>query len=416
MMSFPSYWTEAQKQRFDAYLPYLGTRRLMQRIPCIHVAGTNGKGSVCAMLESMLRQSGYRTGLFTSPHLYRETERIVINGQPIDAARMQRGMERIERLLPDIGYFEKTFFTAMEAFEEDGCEAAVVEAGIGGAMDVTNLVSPLATVIANIGLDHTAVLGGTMEEIAEQKAGIAKHGVPMVLYPDMAKAAHSAIERVCQKAGAPIYEAEKVCVKQQDAAMHPVLAFETEIGKIGPLTLPLMGTHQIKNAQLALAAALAVRGRLRVSTANLAEGLCATRWPGRMQWIPTCGAGPQILVDGAHNPQAAAQLRENIQKLFGKTPVVLLCAVMRDKNAGEIVCQLEQAAEFAVCTVADPQRGMPAQALAAMFSCPAEAEPDAAKAYARACKLACDSKALLVIAGSLYLPGAVGLREAEMRK
>ncbi len=120
MMSFPSHWTEEQKQRFDVYLPYLGTRRLMQEIPCIHVAGTNGKGSVCAMLESMLRQAGYRTGLFTSPHLYHETERILIDGRPIDPAYMQEGMEHIAAILPSAGYFERTFFCAMEAFAASG--------------------------------------------------------------------------------------------------------------------------------------------------------------------------------------------------------------------------------------------------------------------------------------------------------
>ena len=162
MISFPSHWTEEQKQRFDVYLPYLGARRLMQEIPCIHVAGTNGKGSVCAMLESMLRQAGYRTGLFTSPHLYHETERILIDGRPIGPAYMQEGMERIAAILPSAGYFEKTFFCAMEAFAASGREIAVIEAGIGGAMDVTNLVAPWATVIANVGLDHTAVLGDTL--------------------------------------------------------------------------------------------------------------------------------------------------------------------------------------------------------------------------------------------------------------
>ena len=413
MMSFPSHWTEEQKQRFDVYLPYLGTRRLMQEIPCIHVAGTNGKGSVCAMLESMLRQAGYRTGLFTSPHLYHETERILIDGRPIDPAYMQEGMEHIAAILPSAGYFERTFFCAMEAFAASGCEIAVIEAGIGGAMDVTNLVAPWATVIANVGLDHTAVLGDTLEKIAQQKAGIAKRSVPMVLYSDLPKGVHDAIVSVCRNAGAPIYEGERIRIIQQDGALHPVLTFQTDKGEVGPLTLPLMGAHQVKNAQLALAAMMALEGKIKATEEQLAEGLRTTRWPGRMQWMPTCGTGPQILVDGAHNPQAALQLKENIQRLFGKSPVVLLCAVMRDKNTKEVVRQLNEIAEVAVCTVPEPQRGTPPQDLAALFSCPAEAEPDAAKAYARACEAARHRGALLVVAGSLYLPGAIGIGSAQ---
>jgi len=365
------------------------------------------------MLESMLRQAGYRTGLFTSPHLYHETERILIDGRPIEPAYMQEGMERIAAILPSAGYFEKTFFCAMEAFAASGCEIAVIEAGIGGAMDVTNLVAPWATVIANVGLDHTAVLGDTLEKIARQKAGIAKRSVPMVLYSDLPKGVHDAIVSVCRNAGAPIYEGERIRIIQQDGALHPVLTFQTDKGEVGPLTLPLMGAHQVKNAQLALAAMMALEGKIRTTEAQLAEGWRTTRWPCRMQWIPTCGMGPQILVDGAHNPQAALQLKENIRRLFGETPVVLLCAVMRDKNTKEVVRQLNEVAEVAVCTVAEPQRGMPAQDLAALFSCPAEAVPDAAKAYARACQAARHRGALLVVAGSLYLPGAIGIGSAQ---
>ena len=394
MMSFPSHWREEQKQRFAVYLPNLGTRRLMQEIPCIHVAGTNGKGSVCAMLESMLRQAGYRTGLFTSPHLYHETERILIDGRPIDPAYMQEGMEHIAAILPSAGYFERAFFCAMEAFAASGCEIAVIEAGIGGAMDVTNLVAPWATVIANVGLDHTAVLGDTLEKIAQQKAGIAKRSVPMVLYSDLPKGVHDAIVSVCRNAGAPIYEGERIRIIQQDGALHPVLTFQTDKGE-------------------ALAAMMALEGKIKATEEQLAEGLRTTCWPGRMQWMPTCGTGPQILVDGAHNPQAALQLKENIQRLFGKSPVVLLCAVMRDKNTKEVVRQLNEIAEVAVCTVAEPQRGTPPQDLAALFSCPAEAEPDAAKAYARACEAARHRGALLVVAGSLYLPGAIGIGSAQ---
>ena len=411
MRGFPKTWTQAQEKRFDAYLPYLGTRRLINAVPCLHVAGTNGKGSVCAMLESMLRYAGFKTGLFTSPHLYCQTERIKINGKPIEENRMRQGMARIKETLPHIGYFEQTFFCAMEAFEEQGCEIAVIETGIGGAMDVTNLVAPLVTVLTNIGLDHTAVLGDTMEKIALQKAGIAKEKTPMVLYPGLPEEAQKAIEQHCKHIGAPVYSAEEIECEVLEQTLFGKVRFCTENGPVGPLQLPLIGAHQIKNAQTALCAADHLPHAFAIGLRQREQGLSQTKWPGRMQWFPNCGGEAQMLIDGAHNPQAAKQLAENMRAIFPNVPCVLLCAVMRDKNAAEIVHALSGFAGQAVCTVAEPGRGLSAEALAKLFACPAVAEENPKKAYERAKKLAKEKEALLVVAGSLYLPEAIGIEE-----
>lgn len=413
MMAFPSYWSAEQKQRFEFYLPLLGQKQLMTKVPCIHVAGTNGKGSVCAMLESVYRNAGYRTGLFTSPHLYQETERILVNGIAIDQMRMTQEMQKIAEILPESGYFERTFFCAMKVFQEERCEIAIIEAGIGGAMDVTNLIVPLATVIVNVGLDHTAILGDTVEKIAEQKAGIAKKGVPMVLYPELSNQVQETIAQVCDRVQAPIRKTDTIRINKQEELLDSVLWFETDKSKIGPVKLPLLGAYQQNNARVVLGTLMAVENVLRVTPRQIIDGLENTDWPGRMQWIPSCKNEPQILIDGAHNPQAAKMLKENVQQLFGTTNIVLLCAVMKDKNAKGVVEQLNALAQNVVCTVAEPTRGLPAKDLASLFTRKTIIEPEAKRAFQKAKEMAKQQQALLVVAGSLYLPSAIGLLDSN---
>ena len=273
----------------------------------------------------------------------------------------------------------------------------------------------MATVIVNIGLDHTALLGDTIERIAAQKAGIAKPGVPMVVYPGLPGAARAVIENTCRAIGAPVLPAGQVAAAQEQDGLAPRFAFETENGSVGPVALPLLGAHQQKNAQTALCALDAVAPRFPVTNRQKEQGLAQTCWPGRMQWLPGCQDGVSTLIDGAHNPQAAAYLRQNVRALFGGVPVVLLCAVMKDKNTTAVVKELDAMADETICTVAETERGMPAERLATLFSGPVRAIGDPFKAYQKARETARDKGALLVVAGSLYLPGAIGLENEKER-
>ncbi|MCD6050307.1 MAG: fgs [Verrucomicrobia bacterium] len=291
----------------------------------IHVAGTNGKGSVCAMLESIYRHAGLRVGLFTSPHLVAFGERIQINRQMIpetDLARLVTEMQAKLKQLPTDQHptlFEFVTVLALQYFAEQKCDLVIWETGLGGRLDATNIVTPLASVITNIAFDHTQWLGDTLAKIAFEKAGIIKPGVPAVTAADAPEAL--------------------AVIRQVAAEKHASL---TLVGRstIAAFSLPvaLLGEHQRENAALALAVAAELQAQLPVSETAIAQGFATVHWPGRLQLV-TLTSGHRVLIDGAHNEDGMTLLRETLRTQFPAEKPALLMGALADKDWRQM-CQL----------------------------------------------------------------------------
>ena len=321
-------------QRFND--PHLTT-------PTIHVAGTKGKGSVAAMMASVLTAGGYRTGLYTSPHLHTVRERIRVNGTPVDEAEFARLVDRSWPAVRDVsatgGYagvstFEMMTLMAFLHFREVDADVQVVEVGLGGRLDSTNLVQPMVSVITPISLDHTATLGNTVAEIAAEKAGIVKPGVPVVVSPQPtgSEPALSVIRGTAKRLGAEIVEVER------EAAWTPISADRKSQrvilqihGSSLDLTLPLLGEHQIENAATAvLALKTSCDGRYMPDDENLAAGLAAVDWPGRIEYLAVGEPvdGRVVVVDGAHNSDSIDRLVASVPELRHGRTILVFGAVM----------------------------------------------------------------------------------------
>lgn len=306
----------------------------------IHVAGTNGKGSVCAMLESILRQTGLRVGLYTSPHLIRFNERIRVNGVEISDPELADLFTEMEPHAAAVAaggreatFFEFTTALAFEHFKKRKVQVAVVETGLGGRLDSTNVLTPLISVITRIGMEHTAYLGTTLAAIAAEKAGIVKAGRPVVCgaTPDEA---HAVIQRTAKERGARwIDAAESVNVRRiaQDLAGQKVSIAGSE-RNYGPVTLALLGKHQLENCATVVAAVetLATCSPLNLPPEMVLSGLAQAIWPGRLQVL---SQEPPVILDGAHNPDGARTLAVAIKELLKKKPVGLIWGMCDDKDA-----------------------------------------------------------------------------------
>ncbi len=378
-------------------------------LKCVHAAGTNAKGSVCALIESALRANGYRTGLYTSPFLVEYRERIRIGGVPISEPAFERAGNRVYEAVRSMPHLAPTAFElgtaiAYLAFYEAGADIAVIETGIGGRLDPTNVILPEASVIANIGLDHMEQLGDTIEKIAFEKAGIIKPGRPVVLYPQKNPEATRVIEAVCLERGAPLLKAERLPVEVRGITPRGA-SFRCDVPHIGPVDahLNLAGRHQLENAQLALAALSALAGRgWALTPEETSRGLQDARWPGRLDW-----ADDRLLLDGAHNPQAARALRAYIDEFLPGKRIVLVTAMMRDKQPEACAEILVPGAAAVIATQVEGPRALPSEALAEIYrahGAPATAVPSPSEAL-RAARDEAGPEGVVVACGSLYLVG-----------
>ena len=374
----------------------------------IHVAGTNGKGSTCAMLESIYRAAGLRVGLFTSPHLVSFRERIQVNRQLISEPEVTRLVEELRALQSDSGetpspgrrepcptFFEFVTVMALKFFAAQKCDLVIWETGLGGRLDATNIVTPLASVITNIALDHQQWLGDTLAAIAAEKAGIIKPGVPTLTTTD-APEALQVIEQMARERGAPL-----TLVQPPHALAAP------EGGAPGSRVTPpasLMGNHQRINAALALATVELLQPRIRVSEAALRAGLASVSWPGRLQLIKT-PAGRTILLDGAHNAAGAAALRAALEQEFAGVHPVIIFGALADKKWKEICGILAPLAESVLTVPVASDRTAAAGDLAAAFRAARPQLAAAAAANLESALAACEDKPFVVITGSLYLVG-----------
>ena len=388
------------------------------RLPCVHVAGTNGKGSVSAMLESALRAAGLRTGLYTSPHLIRFNERIRISGAPIPDEDLSRLLDEAERAdhvqAAEPGgrpgtFFELTTAVALKWFLEQNVQMAVLETGLGGRLDSTNVVAPLVSVLTEIGLEHTAYLGDTLAKVAAEKAGIIKPGRPVVTGGQRPEAMQVIAEKAAEL-GSPLVRAdERVSVRRVSQDLDgQVLSIETGAGAWPPLRLPLLGDVQLANCALAVAALEWLRDDLRLPLAPEAvrAGLEKTRWPGRCQVVLR---DPVFLVDVAHNPDAAQALAAFLKKFRGGKPVALICGMLSDKDAEGFFRLLRPVVDACVLVPLDSVRNMPMERLmaAARAAKLPAAEGTLPAAVKNARRWAKKNNGIVVAAGSLYLASAV---------
>jgi dihydrofolate synthase/folylpolyglutamate synthase len=391
-----------------------------RRWPAIHVAGTNGKGSVAAMVERGLRASGYRTGRYTSPHLDRIEERVAIDGAPVDPSVFERATRdlfaAIDRLTASGAlaatptFFEVTTAIAFEIFARENVTAAVIEVGLGGRFDATNVITPATSAITSIAFDHERHLGQTLAEIAFEKAGIIKPGVPVVV-GDLPAAAADVIRRRAEEVGAAHVDAGPSIVERAELRRgRATVSLATPAGRYRNVRLGLNGAHQVSNAAIAARTleTFAERG-YAVAPHAIVTGLADVEWPARLEWLRTA-EGHSVLVDAAHNPAGAAALADYL-RAADIAPLPLVISVMRDKAVGAILSELVPTVSAIVATQADSPRAMPAADLAAHIAAtwPALpvvmiAEPDAALARAL------ERGGRAVLAGSIFLAGPLRAR------
>jgi dihydrofolate synthase / folylpolyglutamate synthase len=387
-----------------------------RRIRAVHVAGTNGKGSVAAMVDEALRAQGYRVGRYTSPHLVRLEERVTIAGRPVSAEVLDRALDTVRRTIGELmtaraldahpTYFEVTTAAAFLVFAQAAVDLAVVEVGLGGRFDATNVLQPLIVAITSIALDHEQHLGHAVDAIAFEKAGIVKPGVPTVI-GGMADEARAVIRRTCEERRAPLYDAASEChARHQRQDGRTRVGLTTPVGAYPPVTLALRGDHQVGNAVVAvrLLEILNARG-VAVSEAAILAGLTHARWPGRLDLVDA-GDGREALVDGAHNPAGALALASYIGSEW-PAGLPLVFGAMRDKDLAGMLRPLVPVARPLIPTTAPGTRAAASETIAQvaraqgatdLFVCPDVGDALAA-AWARAARIAAG--------GSLYLAGRV---------
>ncbi len=389
--------------RIETLLEALGSPHRSGRF--VHVAGTNGKGSTCAMIEAALREAGFRTGLYTSPHLAEPPERIRAGGEPVSRERFAEAFARVhaaaEKLLAAGAieahptYFETVTAMGFLLFRDLGAEISVVEVGLGGRLDATNVIVPEVAVITPVDYDHEAFLGKSLESIAAEKAGILKPGVPAVFARQRREAAQVLEQR-----------AAELGIDVERAGEWPVSDFEIDAlgcrftarrGRALRIECPLAGEHQAENALTAAAALV----RLGIPDEAIERGIARTRWPGRLELVRRA---PDVFLDGAHNPAGARALAAYIRRFHAGRRVVLIYGAMRDKAVEEVAGILAPVAGEIILTAPRQPRAVRPEAMRALVDHPSvRIAPSLAEALAVVDSAGAD-KAVFVT-GSLFLVG-----------
>lgn len=396
------------------------TRELLSRlgnpqegIKIIHVAGTNGKGSVCAYLNAILLAGGKKTGLFTSPHLVRINERFQINGEDVSDEQFLNAFLKVEKAAKEYeaegeghpSYFETLFLMGMLIFKEAGVEYLVMETGLGGRLDATNVVEkPLACIITSISRDHTEYLGDTLEAIAGEKAGIIKAGVP-VIYDASQPGPASVIAAKAKEMGSPAWPMEPSFYEMKTQSREGItFTFAYPGGEKAELAIPYVAKYQMMNASLAFYMMHILQDVHDIPKNVLAEGLSKIKWPCRMEM-----AAPGVIIDGAHNEDGIAQFVSTAGYFAKENEITILFTAVADKHYHEMIGEICEGIHpsHVVATQIDGSRVVPAEVLAEDFRkagctdvC---AEPEIGAAYEKA--LGKKGSGMLFCVGSLYLAG-----------
>jgi dihydrofolate synthase / folylpolyglutamate synthase len=404
-----------------------------QGFPSVLIAGTNGKGSTAATLASILRASGLKTGLYTSPHLMRINERIRVNGEEIsdaDFAKLHSHVDRVaQRLVENAelpwhpSFFEMMTAIAFEDFARQKVELAVLEVGMGGRLDATNVVEPRLSVMTDISLDHQKYLGNTLEEIAREKMGILRPGGVAVVLPQQPEA-NDVIGNTILEVGARAVNAvpyvppvspgsgEYLVTGPEPSGPGYVYRYPLEVlGEQILVETPLVGRHQLRNVALAIAAAVELSGQGLggITAKSIERGIRETRWPGRFQMIAARPGRPEMVIDVAHNPAGAWALRSALSERYEGRPLIFVFGAMRDKAISEMAEILFPLADKVIATRPEnPRSASPEeiQQAAARTGTEIEATEDVQQAVERARVLA-GAGTVIVITGSIYMVGEV---------
>jgi len=385
--------------------------------PCVHIAGTNGKGSTAAFVEAILRDAGFRTGLNTSPHLERINERIRINGEEVSDEIFAETFTRIHALIEELlaegklrahpTYFECVTALAFEVFARERVEFAVIEVGLGGRLDATNVITPVVSVITRIDFDHENFLGHSLREIAGEKLGIVKHGAAVVSAPQMDEV-RAQVRAKAAELHVSLVDVEEAFVALSERVEQGCVQATVKVAESGEelrIAPELPGRFQLQNALNAVAAARALQARgFRISTENIEHGIAAAAWPGRLEKLQE---QPDVYLDGAHNPGAARELANFLEENFTGRRVYLLYGAMRDKAVDEVSGILFPHTTEVIFTQPGTPRAVSAAQLAEMAGHHAPkflVIPEAEKALAVVIAKAAPRDAIFVT-GSLYLVG-----------
>ena len=386
-------------ERMQTLLTGLNHPEILQRF--VHVAGTNGKGSTSAFIASILSQSGLTTGLYTSPHLIEPTERISLNGVQVSKEQFAAAFATVHQVAEQMllaetldahpSDFETVTAMALLLFKGQ-CDISVIEVGLGGRLDATNVLSPELCVITPVAYDHEAYLGNTLPLIAAEKAGILKRATPVVM-AHQEPAAESVIQNRARELGCRLIRADDYPLTNVETTAHNSrFQIEDQV-----YSCPLAGRHQIENAKMAILATQA----LGVAPAHIRAGLATAKWPGRLELV---SRNPDFVLDGAHNPAGAAALASYIREFHAHRPVWLVYGAMRDKAVEEVVEQLFPLADKLIATAPSFSRALRPQAILDLRSHPAAT---IAGTVAQAIELArhAPSNAVVFFTGSLFLVG-----------
>ncbi len=399
-----NYSSDLSLDRITRLLSSLGEPH--RRYPAIHVAGTKGKGSTCAFIASILKASGVRTGLYTSPHLLSICERIQVNGEPISEDDFASMLTRIRPVVaPETTYFDLLTACAFFYFQEEGVDAAVVEVGLGGRLDSTNVLLPEVTVITPISLDHMEQLGDTVEAISREKAGIIKQNVPVVLAPQLPEAAVVIAETSAVRR-APLHRVDQeVFVSRLEPRADGVrVSFQTPERIYPEVVIPLLGRHQAGNAITAVRAVeLWSRQRSVCGTTVVCRGLQEVVWPGRCQLVQ---GRPPILLDGAHNAASFEVLRRTVLEVFPGKKVWLVLGISAGKDLAGICGLLSRTDWKILVTRAAVSRAESPEKIAEILREKGNREPAVYESVEKALKQAqseADPNDLILVSGSLFM-------------
>jgi len=394
--------------------------------PSVHVAGTNGKGSVTAMVDTALRAAGWRVGRYTSPHLVRLEERVVVDGADVAPAVLEAALGRVFAAVDTLvaagrlgampTFFEVSTAAAFVVFAEAAVDVTVIEVGLGGRYDATNVIRPAVAAITSIDYDHERHLGATLAAIAGEKAGIAKPGVPLVVGALPAEAM-AVVAEVAARAGAPLVAvADEVAVAAADDAGHAVVTITTPVRRYPPVRLGLAGRHQAANAAVAVRTleVLSETTAVGVEAGHVLTGLRDVRWPARLEWLRHRGGRAAVLVDAAHNPAGARALASYLREA-DVGPVTLVTSIVHDKDAGGILAPLlPQVRRVVVTRAATPRARSAADLAAAVAAIDGGLEVVAIEDPWQAVQAALAAAEPVVVAGSIFLAGP--LREALLTR
>ncbi len=400
-----------------------------RRFPSVLIAGTNGKGSTAATLSSIAQSAGYRTGLYTSPHLLKMNERIQVNGEAISDAEFALIYERVETAAADLvangqlpwhpSFFEMMTAIGFEYFASVGVELAVLEVGMGGRLDATNIVDPCISVITDIDFDHQRFLGNTLPEIAREKAGILRKGTIAVLLPQHPLVNETLGKEIMERGALAVSAVKNTPSVTPDsdkyeAAPLGLNKFALDVlGEEISVDFPLAGRHQLRNLALAITAAEQLnKCGFRIDARHIEQGARNTRWPGRFQVIPRENGNPETILDVAHNPAGAWALRSALSTFYEDRPLTFVFGAMRDKAIDEIAGILFPLAERVVATQSDNPRAASPEEIAEIgkqSGTEVVTEKTVNAALDRARTLSGES-GVVVITGSIYIVGeALGL-------